>query len=305
MDIRDIATCARLACLLEVSAPKPGNVNRLHDFENTTFEDFLASGIALGDVCEEAARKGFDVGKGEITMEDAGLGGLIKRAVEESRKWHSGKNTNLGMAMLLIPLSAAAGYSLAEKGRVENHFMRQAADQLLRRSTTNDTIALYEAINMAGAGGMGTKDKLDIKDENARESIEKDNVNLFNIMELTENDSIADELTGSYRINFEIGYKAIMSHYKATGSLRDSILFAYMKILSGIPDTLIARKCGTEKAEEVSGMALDVLDSDMDEARLEDLDSFLRSDGNNLNPGTSADLVCSSLFIALLNGVRP
>ena len=71
MEIRDIATCARLACVLEVSAPKPGNVNRLHDFEDTRFDDFLASGIALGNVCEEAARNGFDVGNGAIPMEDA------------------------------------------------------------------------------------------------------------------------------------------------------------------------------------------------------------------------------------------
>jgi len=39
----DVGTAAQLACLLEVSAPKPGNVSPGSHFGDTRFEDFLAS----------------------------------------------------------------------------------------------------------------------------------------------------------------------------------------------------------------------------------------------------------------------
>ena len=44
----EIAAAAQLACLLEVSAPKPGNVTPEHHFHDTRYEDFLASAVAIG-----------------------------------------------------------------------------------------------------------------------------------------------------------------------------------------------------------------------------------------------------------------
>ena len=43
---RQVAQAAQIACLLEVSAPKPGNVSRYADFADTRFEDFLLSAVA-------------------------------------------------------------------------------------------------------------------------------------------------------------------------------------------------------------------------------------------------------------------
>ncbi|MFT5302427.1 MAG: triphosphoribosyl-dephospho-CoA synthase, partial [Mariniblastus sp.] len=48
---------ATLACLLEVSAPKPGNVHRGADFEDVSFVDFATSAVVLGEMitaCSEA-----------------------------------------------------------------------------------------------------------------------------------------------------------------------------------------------------------------------------------------------------------
>ncbi|MEE3219413.1 MAG: triphosphoribosyl-dephospho-CoA synthase, partial [Planctomycetota bacterium] len=42
-----IGQCATLACLWEVTIPKPGNVHRGADFEDLTFADFLASAVAI------------------------------------------------------------------------------------------------------------------------------------------------------------------------------------------------------------------------------------------------------------------
>ena len=53
-----IGQCATLACLLEVTAPKPGNVHRGADFEDVTFVDFVASAVAIGPAMEHAVRSG-------------------------------------------------------------------------------------------------------------------------------------------------------------------------------------------------------------------------------------------------------
>src|SRR5207245_171047 len=44
----DVAVAAQLACLLEASAPKPGNVSPGADFHDATYEAFLATAAAIG-----------------------------------------------------------------------------------------------------------------------------------------------------------------------------------------------------------------------------------------------------------------
>jgi triphosphoribosyl-dephospho-CoA synthase len=85
--------CAQLAMVLEVAAyPKPGNVDRDHDFPDTTFEHFLASAVGTYPVLEAAARS------------RTGAGALIHAAAEESLRWQRGGNTHFGAFVLLIPL---------------------------------------------------------------------------------------------------------------------------------------------------------------------------------------------------------
>ncbi len=43
-----VAGAAQLACVLEASAEKPGNITPRHDFADTSYEDMLRSAIALG-----------------------------------------------------------------------------------------------------------------------------------------------------------------------------------------------------------------------------------------------------------------
>ena len=88
MNEDDVARSAQLALLLEVSAyPKPGNVDRTHDFKDTSYEHFLASSVAVYTVLRAAAARGS--GKG------LGVGELIRSGVEESTAWQSGGNTHL------------------------------------------------------------------------------------------------------------------------------------------------------------------------------------------------------------------
>src|SRR5712691_10465143 len=77
----DVAAAAQLACLLEVSAPKPGNVSPGRHFADSRFEDFLASAVAIGPALVGVATRG--------------LGATIRLAVEATFRWTS-SNTNLG-----------------------------------------------------------------------------------------------------------------------------------------------------------------------------------------------------------------
>jgi triphosphoribosyl-dephospho-CoA synthase len=53
-----VAGAAQLACVLEASAEKPGNVTPSHDFDDTTFEDMVRTGIALGRELGHAGERG-------------------------------------------------------------------------------------------------------------------------------------------------------------------------------------------------------------------------------------------------------
>src|SRR5690348_18366848 len=91
----DVASAAQLACLLEASAPKPGNVAphaRTH-FRDTRYEHFLASAAAIGPAMLLARRHS--------------LGSTILAACTATARW-TRANTNLGIILLLAPLARAA-----------------------------------------------------------------------------------------------------------------------------------------------------------------------------------------------------
>src|SRR5919204_1836911 len=84
-----------LACVLEVSAAKPGNITPAHDFADTTYADMVRSALALGPVF--ARRRVLERGVGE----------LIADGVEATAQV-AGANTNLGIVILFAPLARAA-----------------------------------------------------------------------------------------------------------------------------------------------------------------------------------------------------
>jgi triphosphoribosyl-dephospho-CoA synthase len=81
-------------------------------------------------------------------------------------------------------------------------------------------------------------------------------------------------------------------------------------ILSKHHDSLIKRKRGLEKAEEISHRAQRILDvggaaTCEGKRMLTELDDELQKEGGSMNPGTTADLTATALFILLLTGWRP
>lgn len=291
MDSKTIAKIAQIASCLEVSGfPKPGNVHRTRDYDDMVFEDFLISGVVIGDTIRELAEN-----TDENNLSKTELGKYILEAVLETDKWIA-NNTNLGIVMLMIPISASAAIS--------NNFneLRENIVKLMENTTVEDAINLYKAINIADAGGMGEQDEYDVANENAANELRKNNQTMYDVLEISAPwDRLASELTTNLPVCFDIGYKEYSKLNKKT-TLNNSAVLTFLKILSKVPDTLISRKYGDKKAQEVSDMAHDLLsykDSDNFMEKIKEFDDYLFE--NKLNPGTTADLTAASIMISLID----
>jgi triphosphoribosyl-dephospho-CoA synthase len=273
----DVARAAQLACVLEASAEKPGNITPSHDFDDTSYEDMLRSGIALGPELGHAGERG--------------VGETVLAAVRASRGV-AGANTNLGIALLLAPLAHAA---------LRGGPLRERLGAVLRALTVDDTRAAYAAIRLAGAGGLDEPVEHDVRDE--------PRVTLREAMAAAaQRDTIAAEYVTDHAVTFELGLPALADALGDGLRPRRAIVELALRLLAAVPDTLIARKRGTAAAERVAAGARQALAaggvrSARGRTALAGFDASLRQDGNALNPGTTADLVTAVLFVALLEGL--
>ncbi|MGH7576740.1 MAG: triphosphoribosyl-dephospho-CoA synthase [Longimicrobiales bacterium] len=272
---REIALRAQMAALLEVSAPKPGNVSRYHDFGDTSFEDFLTSAVAVGAA--------FDA------VEESSLGSLIERGVTETRRWVR-TNTNLGIVLLFAPLACAAA-------RGYRGSLRERLASVLADTTIDDARAAYAAIRLARPGGLGSVPEQDVNAEPT--------VTLREAMVLAaDRDAIAREYVTDYATTFDTAVPALR-RARLGAAWPSAITDAFLTLLAARPDTLIARKAGVAAAKRVSGEAAAVLDAGESHsperaAAIVRLDRRLRSAGNRLNPGATADLIAAAIFVVLL-----
>lgn len=262
----DIATAATLACIWEATAAKPGNVYRGADFEDVTYADFLTSAAVLGPKIALAPTQG--------------VGNAI---LESIRAIHAavGTNTYLGTVLLLAPL-AAVPTGIPVEGGLPN---------ILAELATDDTRLAYEAIRLAQPGGMGKVEAADINDAPPE-------LALVEAMQLAaDRDLVARQFTNNFAQVFWAASR-ICEHGQP---LSASIVRTFLELLAEYPDTLVARKCGIDMAKEVSIYAARVLahTSEDYEAAVADFDFWLRADGHRRNPGTSADIIASSLFVLL------
>jgi triphosphoribosyl-dephospho-CoA synthase len=296
MDPDLVAKIAQMASVLEVSGhPKPGNVHRTQDFEDMVFEDFLISAIAIGNTMKKAAERGLKY-RDENKLPEIKLGELIKEAVIETNRWVE-NNTNLGIIMLLTPLSAAAGSVKEFNGLMDK------TREIMLATTPADAVSLYDAINIADAGGMGEREDLDVGSAEAKQELIEKQIDMFQVLDISASwDALAYELTHNYPVSFEIGYPTYKDMRKSHG-INKATVQTFLTILSRKPDTLISRKYDDSISGRVKADAKIILDRGgilTEEGR----SLLIRFDRdlikNKYNPGTTADLTASSLMIALL-----
>ena len=306
-----VSKCLELAILLEVSAyPKPGNVHRTADFLETRYEHFLASAVAVAPHFKHAAEQGIQVSEGKIGPADVGIGTIIKDAVKSVGLWQSDGNTLLGSIILLSPVAAGAGMVLA-KGKFSIAKLRENVRVVVKSSTPMDAIDVYDAILIAKPSGLGKAPKLDVTDPASKQKILDDQVTLFEAFKIaSEYDSIASEWVNNYPVTFDLGYPYFIQQLEETKDVNTATVHTFLKILSEVPDTFIARKVGLAKAKEISAEARQVLEKGGLTTRsgrnlLWEFDKKLRDPAHELSPGTTADITEAVLAISILNGYRP
>lgn len=269
----DTAELAQIACIWEASARKIGNVHPRANFAHTTFTDFLLSAVAINMAFSDRC--------------DRGIGLAVWRAVEDTVQY-VGQNTNLGICLLIGPLTAVNRTLPLNAINVQS---------ILDRLTCDDAACVYKAIRLANPGGLGKAPEQDVHDDPT--------VTLLEAMKLAaDRDMVARQYANGFADVFDFGVPAFLTGFERFGCVEAAIIDSQLRWLAEYPDSLIARKNGKAVVEDVRQRANVVMKLGgiaTPEGRRAGvaLDRHLRSDGNKLNPGTTADLITACLFVAL------
>lgn len=270
---------AQIACLLEATARKPGNVHRFRDFDDCHYLDYLVSASVIGPPLDRAR--------------EVGVGPAVLEAVAQTRRVVA-TNTNLGMVLLLAPLAAVPP---------DEEELREGLLDVLRATTLDDARAVYQAIRLASPGGLGEAPDQDIADEPT--------VSLLDAMRLAaERDLVARQYANGYADVFQTVVPALRAALEAGRSLETAIAVSHVTLMTSHPDTLIARKRGLSEAVAALRMACKVIaagwpDTEEGWSEFHSFDAWLRDEGHSRNPGASADVVAAGLFVALRDGTIP
>lgn len=273
-EFRQIAEMVHQACLMEATARKPGNVHPGSRFNDLCYQDFVLSAQVAAEPLAQAAQ--------------IGVGQSIYNAIAATRK-RVQTNTNLGIALLVAPLTAVASELT----------LRDGIEQVIQNLTTTDTQLVYAAINEAQAGGMGQVEEGDIT-QPPPESL------VWAMQQAAERDWIAQQYVTHFHDILKVGV-GLLADWRPDAAWESRVIRLSLELQSRWPDSLIRRKCGPAIAEEASRRAQDVLTQGWpDRAEgvlaLEQFDQWLRSDGHRRNPGTTADAIAAILFAALRDG---
>lgn len=283
-----LAEQIEIACLLEATAPKLGNVHPGAAFHDATYTDFATAARLVATPLSQAA--------------EIGVGLAIYEAVRQTRE-SVGTNVNLGIVLLLAPLAAVPeGTDLVSGVRL-----------VLANTTVSDAEQVYAAIRLAKPGGLGDAQSQDVH--------AAPTITLTEAMALAaDRDMIAEQYVTGFRYVIEDsvawlvrGLELAASQAMATAdSVLTAICFLQRAVLSSRVDTLIVRKCGAAAGEEVRESFRRTC-PDLERGPfgveaalspdLKALDEWLRSDGHRRNPGATADLIAAAIFVAIRQGL--
>jgi triphosphoribosyl-dephospho-CoA synthase len=275
--VRTTAENAELALLLEVAGtPKPGNVDRHREYDDLRFEHFLAGAVG--------AREGL-----ALAADGAPVGEAFHRAIEGMSE-QSGGNTQFGAILLQTPLVAAAG---------AGNLSPEGATAVVESTTVADAAAFYRAFELVDVAvddppeGM---EPLDVRrGSDAVPELEARDLTLADVMaRSTDVDGLAREWTDG----FERTFAAAASIRDGEGPVTDRAAATFLELLAAEPDTFVATQHDRATAERVSDRARAALDGDVEPETL--ADELVAED---VNPGTTADIVAGGLFVALERGM--
>ena len=321
---------ATLALLLEVAGtPKPGNVDRERDLADLRFESFLGGAVGARAGLELAADAGGTEG-GDLPA----VGAAFDRAVAGMAE-RAGTNTQFGCLLLLVPLVRAA----ADPDR---DLTPVGLDAVCRATTVDDAVAFYRAferVDVAVDDPPPDAADLDVRrGSDAAPALRERGATLRDVLALSADpageagdegadgaDRVPDRNAAEWVEGFPRTFRAAEWILTGEGPLTDRAARAFLGLLAAEPDTLVASARGAETAREASARAAETLalpadratpsvpvgdasavgadavhGADLDAA--ESLAEAFVAEG--INPGTTADLTCAALFVALRRGAE-
>ena len=267
-----LADQIRTACLLEATAPKPGNVHPEAAFVDMTYLDLVRSAEAVAGILATAPRRG--------------VGPVVLDAVEATAKV-TPVNTNLGIILLLAPLAAVPSDVPLDSG----------IDDVIDGLDDQDASCVFAAIRQANPGGLGKVPEHDVT--------RPPTVGLLEAMQAAAgHDSVAACYADRFARVLSWSRSKPLDPATFSAGWQQQVVGLALSIHAVQPDTLIARKCGITTAVEASRRARVVIqggwpDQSPSHVAFRDFDTWLRADGHRRNPGTTADLVTATLFAAL------
>ena len=171
--------------------------------------------------------------------EQLGLGELILAAVEATRSVVS-TNTNLGLILLMAPLAKAS--TLDQAG----------IQAVLSNLNSDDADLTYQAIAKANAGGLGEVEGMDVRGQAPDSLLEAMNC-------AKERDLIAAQYTNQFDDVLSVAAPKLRHSQDLGLTQPNAIVRTHVELMSLYPDSLIARKCGIEVANESASRAAAVL----------------------------------------------
>jgi len=315
--VRDPVDDATLSLLIEVAGtPKPGNVDRRRDLDDLRFESFLCGAVG--------AREGLELAADET----APVGDAFERAVAGMAD-RAGTNTQFGCLLLLAPLLRA---TVTGDSSPANPSAPAPADvdRVTRDTDVADAVAFYRAferVDVAVADPPADATELDVRrGSDAAPTLRERGLTLRDVLAISvdpaDPDRVPDRNAREWVEGFPRTFRAAEWIRTDTGPLTDRAARAFLGLLAAEPDTLIAAAHGPEAAREASARAAALLGGDdagpvdltgvdaidADAVRGADLDA---AEGlatafvdEGINPGTTADLTCAALYVALRRGAE-
>ena len=274
------------ACLLELKSLKPGNVGVHGDGHDMTLQQFIDSAIASS------------TGLFDSSIESVGQ--RILHAVSDTCEV-VGDNTNLGIILLIAPIAHSL-VSRCSEGLGDDVSLQSIIANELDNLTIEDAIQAYKAIQIAAPGGMGEVADHDIADT--------PKITLRQAMDISAPyDRVAYQYHTNYKDIFDYNLPIYWQYLKKWQQPRWAATAVFLTQWAREPDTLIIRKQGLLKAQQISDMIAPLTEQvlasnnpQLVEGELLALDKELKSE--SINPGTTADITVATLFVAQLELIR-